>query len=236
MLFERCEQLAIEAVRRGEIGAERLLDDDAPPGAVVLARKPRLAEPGADRGESRRGRRKIEQTVMFSIARLLDALELGLQPFVRLRAIRFACEIGHAGEQLLGNGGIHRLGCELAKALFQMAAEIVGGLRRAPDPDDRETVRQQTRRGEIVKGGNEQPAGEIAGGAEDHEAARVRYTCSSRGGIRRHGCAVLSGSIWPPKPWRMAERTCSAKLLSSDFNLPLAMKPRARKSGQTDRP
>jgi hypothetical protein len=145
---------------------------------------------------------------MSGIARLLDALELGLQPFVHLWALRFACEIGHAGEQLHGNGGIHRLGCEFAKALFQMAAEIVGGLRCAPDPDDRETIRQQTRRGEIVKGGNKQPAGEVAGGAEDHEAARVRHTRSIRDGIRCHGCATLSGSMWPPKPLRMAERIC----------------------------
>jgi hypothetical protein len=47
MLFERSKQLAIEAVRRGEIGPERLLDDDAPPGAVPLARKPRRVPIGA---------------------------------------------------------------------------------------------------------------------------------------------------------------------------------------------
>ena len=39
MLVEHLQQRMVERLRRGEIGAERLLDDDPPPGAVLLARE-----------------------------------------------------------------------------------------------------------------------------------------------------------------------------------------------------
>ena len=61
ILAENAEQLSIELPRRGEVGAERLLDDDAPPGAVGLARQPQLAEMAADRRKTGRRRCQIER-------------------------------------------------------------------------------------------------------------------------------------------------------------------------------
>src|SRR6266852_5971861 len=57
MLVENLEQLLVEAASGSEIGAERLLDDDAPPRAILLAREPRLAKLAADRGKGG-GRRR----------------------------------------------------------------------------------------------------------------------------------------------------------------------------------
>ena len=46
------EKLAVERLRRGEIGAERLLDDDTPPGSIILPRQARLAEMASDDSEA----------------------------------------------------------------------------------------------------------------------------------------------------------------------------------------
>ena len=45
-LGEHGEDFAIERLRRFQIGAERLLDDDAPPASIVFARQPGFAETG----------------------------------------------------------------------------------------------------------------------------------------------------------------------------------------------
>src|ERR1700720_4409853 len=68
ILAEDPEQLAIELPRRGEIGAERLFDNDASPCAVGLARQSRLAEMTADRRKTGRRRRQIEQAVAVGLA------------------------------------------------------------------------------------------------------------------------------------------------------------------------
>src|SRR5260370_23666830 len=60
VLIEQLEQLMIERARGSKIGAERLLDDDAPPGTVALACKARLREPDADGRKGGGRRRKIK--------------------------------------------------------------------------------------------------------------------------------------------------------------------------------
>ena len=47
ILFEDAEQFLVERLRRGEIGAERLFDDDAPPGAVLFAAPGRIRRDGS---------------------------------------------------------------------------------------------------------------------------------------------------------------------------------------------
>ena len=199
MLGEAFEQPLVEAARRGEIGAERLLDDDAPPGAVRLACKPGLAEPGADRSERRRGCCEIEQTVACGVKRMLDARELSTEPLVGLAAFCFARQIGDAREQLGSDRTVHRVGGELTQARFQMFSEGLGRKVRTPHADDAECLRQQTCRGEVVEGGDEQASGEVAGGPENHEAARIRRPRLACRRLRCHGCATLcwtSGSMW----------------------------------------
>src|ERR1700722_11830078 len=63
ILFEDAEQRPIERLRRGEIGAEWLLDDDPAPRGAVFARQAGLAEVDADRRKGGRWRRQIKQAI-----------------------------------------------------------------------------------------------------------------------------------------------------------------------------
>src|SRR5580693_4329812 len=123
ILAEDPEQLAIELPRRSEIGTERLFDDDAPPGAVIFTRQPRLAEMAADRRETGRRRRQIEQAVAVGLALALDAGELAADFFVSLRIVRVALHIGDAGEKLLHGGGVDLAGGESRQAFLEIGAE-----------------------------------------------------------------------------------------------------------------
>jgi hypothetical protein len=120
MLGEVFEQSLIETACRREVGAERLLDDDAPPGAVHLARKPGLAEPGADRSERRRRSCEIEQTVARGVMRILDARELSTEALIGLTAFCFAGKVGDAREQPCSDRSVYGLRGKLAQARFQM--------------------------------------------------------------------------------------------------------------------
>jgi len=199
MLSEAFEQPLVEAARRGEIGAERLLEDDAAPGAVSLAGKAGLAKPGADRSKRCWRRCEIEQTIACGVTCVLDACELSTELLVGLAAFYFARQIGDAREQLCSDCTVHRLGGELTQARFQMFSEGLGRKLRTPHADDAERLRQQTCRGEVVEGGDEQASGEVAGGPENHEAARIRRPRLACRRLRCHGCATLcwtSGSMW----------------------------------------
>src|SRR5262249_54951220 len=123
ILVEDAEQLPIELTRRLEIGAERLLDDDAPPCAVLLARKADFAELADDQRESGRRRRQIEQAIATGRARSLDALERLTQPLVGLRIVELALHVVDGGQHRSGGPLIHGARGELAQAFLQAAAE-----------------------------------------------------------------------------------------------------------------
>ena len=101
ILLENAEKLLIERPRGSEIGAERLLDDDAPPGAVVLPRQAGLAEMAADRREARRRRCQIEQPIALGAALALDAGKLLPKLLVSRLVVGIALDIGDAAEHLL---------------------------------------------------------------------------------------------------------------------------------------
>ena len=80
----------LSALRRGEIGAERLFDDDAPPSAVFFARQAGFAEMAADRRKGGRRRRQIEQAVALGPALALDAFKLAADFLVGLVVVGIA--------------------------------------------------------------------------------------------------------------------------------------------------
>jgi hypothetical protein len=63
VLGEGMADLLVERAGRVEVAPERLLDDDPPPGALVLAREPGLAEPPDDLPEEAGRRREVEEDV-----------------------------------------------------------------------------------------------------------------------------------------------------------------------------
>ena len=76
-------------------------------------------------------------------------------------------------KQALGNCVVHRAGGELVQALHQAAANSLARHAVAGDADDAELVRQQLVYREIVERRDHQPMREIAGHAEDDEAAGI---------------------------------------------------------------
>ena len=195
VLFEDAEQLLIERARRGEIGAERLLDDDAPPGAVFLARQAGFAEMTADRRKAGGRRRQIEQPIALGAALALDALKLVADFSISLVVVGIALDIGDAAEHALDRALI-----DVPRGEFRQAVGKIGGeslaRRCAPgDADQGEGFRQQAFDGEIIKRGHQEPVGEVAGSAENHEAARIGRPCRGGGGPRavsgRHDALAL---------------------------------------------
>ena len=70
-LGEHAQDFAVERLRRGQIGAERLFDDDAPPMPVLLADEAGFAELLHDGGEHLWRRREVEQIIAAGVMRLV---------------------------------------------------------------------------------------------------------------------------------------------------------------------
>ena len=97
----------------------------------------------ADRRETGRRRRQIEQAVAVGLALALDAGELAADFFVSLRIVRVALHIGDAAEKLLHGGGVDLAGGESRQAFFEVGAERFARGFAARDADQGEGLRQQ---------------------------------------------------------------------------------------------
>ena len=222
VLFEDAKELLVERTRRREIGAERLFDDDAPPGAVLLARQPGLAEMCSDRREAGRRRRQIKQAIAFRRALALDAVEFLADFLIGRFVIRVALDIGDAAEQALDHAVVDRTGGKFRQAFGEIGPEGFARRGRARDADQGECLGQQTGGVEIVEGREQQAVGEVARRAENHQTTRVGHPRRGGGGPLRHeGLAFCSwglvlaadfGSTCAPKPLRIADRIFSAKV------------------------
>src|SRR2546423_15418394 len=103
------------------------------------------------------------------------------------------------------------------QALYQAVAQFVAGHALAGDADDAEFSRQQVGRCEIVEGRDHQPVREIAGDAENDKGAGIGFLLrQSADGHGRYAFdpGFFAGSLWPPKPARIAERIFSANVWS----------------------
>src|SRR6202790_4078114 len=125
ILIENAEELLIERARRGEIGAERLLDDDAPPRAAVLAGKTRLPEMRADRRKGGRRDREIEQPIALGAAFALDAGKLVSDFLVGVFGIGLALDIGDAAEHAFDHALIDLPRCEFRQAFGEIVAKCL---------------------------------------------------------------------------------------------------------------
>ena len=95
-------------------------------------------------------------------------------------------------------------------------AEFVVGPVGARDADDRECVGKQSSGGEVIERGQQQPLGQIAGGAENDEGARIGAARRAAGGGNESGRGDVHvqrpfGSTCPPNPLRIADNSRSAK-------------------------
>ena len=91
VLVDDLQQFAVQRLRRGQVGAERLFDHQPPPAAVLLQHAG-AAELAGDRQEGVGRRRQIEQAVAAGFARRLQAVEPVAQLVERGRVLRIGLD------------------------------------------------------------------------------------------------------------------------------------------------
>src|SRR5581483_1362092 len=109
------------------------------------------------------------------------------------------------------------LGQNLRQELLQRRRPFLAGLLVVVHAHQRQARRQQMRPRQIVERRDDQPFGQIAIGAEDHDGARRRRRLVGKHAHWSSSFALWTGmvlSIWPPNSLRMAESSFSPKLFS----------------------
>jgi hypothetical protein len=165
----RVHQL-VQGARAGEIGAERLLDDDAPPGVRCLGpRQSGGAEVLHDRPVHRRRNREVEERAEPAAA----LLETGSDPSVQPRIVHLPLKVRHVSRErrrhVVGRGETG----ELREALVQFLLERLVGHRRSRDADHHEARRQPLAEREAIERRQQLAPRQIAGSAEDDEGGRL---------------------------------------------------------------
>ena len=106
------QQVVVERLRRREVGAERLLDHEPPPYAVVFAQHPATTELPADRRECIGRSCEVVQAVAAGFPFRLQPVQLFVQVFKRTRNVRIGGNAGDAFQQPAGDRIVDRAGGE----------------------------------------------------------------------------------------------------------------------------
>ena len=160
-----------------QVAAERLLDHDAAPGDLVAHRvdEAGLTQPGDDRGEELGRDGQVIDPVASRAQGLVDALERLFESLVRRRIVEGAGRkedpIGELGPDLLEVGT-----ADLGQRLLVLGAEFGVGPVAAGEADDRGLGRQVAAPRELEERRDELAVGQVAGGAEEHEGARLGHS------------------------------------------------------------
>jgi hypothetical protein len=113
----------IERLRRGEIGAERFLDNKAAPHPILLASETRLPKMATDRRECCRWRREIEEPVTVRVTCLFDPREHSIKLLVRRRIVSIAIDVTYAVEQSIRDIIFDLAGPKAAQAFRHVGPE-----------------------------------------------------------------------------------------------------------------
>ena len=203
----------VQLARRLEVVAERLLDDQAVPagGRAVLGH---LLDERADR---RRRHGEVVEPVSLraaldvdAVAHLDEALARAVLGVVELR-------VAHPRAELVPDVLAELVAGVLLDRVLHRLAEAVVGARRPRRSDDREPLGQQVPEGERVERRHQLAHGQVAGGAEDDDRARLgappeRQALGERvrgadGGEAAHSADLTA---WPPNWLRSAALTFAA--------------------------
>ena len=166
---------------------EWLLDDHATPKpllpvlVLVLIGEFRLAELIHNGAEESIGDREIEDDVALGAMRLFGLVKSTAKRFVQFGLGQIALDIRHFLRKPLPSSLVDvidiKFGHGISDKAFQRIVKVVApafrSSRRPRHADQREFFRQHLGAREIIKCGNHQAFGEVAGGAEDHHGARI---------------------------------------------------------------
>ena len=184
-LVALAKDAGVQLPGRGQIGAERLLDDDAAERSALLLQQAGLPEPVHDRPEEARRHRAVEHRAAgdpLLHGRVgLGLLEIALQVVEPVPDETPALRVDVVGVELRG-----RVLAERLQGLGEILAERLVGTVIVIDAEDREALGQEARPREVVERGHQQALGQVAAGPEDHQRAGRRR-------LRAAGCRVLEG-------------------------------------------
>ncbi len=174
------EHLPVELERGGQVGAERLLDDDAfPAGAVLEAGAVQLL---AEQAEEARRRGEVEEDVAAALVLGVEPGHLGLERLEGAEVVEAGRQVVEAADQVVPRRLVEGMtGVELLDVLAEPGAEGVGRERVHRRAQQREALAQQAVAGEVVERRHQQALGQVAGGAEDEHHARL---AGGAGGLR----------------------------------------------------
>ena len=198
--LEDAEDLAVERPGRVEIGAERLLDHHPTPAARLLVGEARGAEILDDDRERLGRRRQVEQHVALGAMPPGDRLERLAEPAKRGRVVEIPFVIVDPAGQPAPGRRFRVDRADLARAAGEFGAKLLARIVAAADAEHRELLRQQLGARQIDHRGQQQPLGQVAGAAEDHQCRRRRLL-----GLDRHRhpsrhsarAAASTSSTWP---------------------------------------
>ena len=222
--LEILAQAAVEIARRLQVVAERLFHDDAAKALFIRRNQSRFAKLLGDGGEEAVGGGQVKKDVALEVLVLVNLRQQGLQVLVGLGLFEIALQEGHAGRDGIPQRLVH-LGdfafAALVQPAFQEIAQVVLPLLAGPvvmvHPDQRQPLRQHAGARQVVERRHDQPLGQVAIGAEDHDRGGRRRRLVRQGAHLSSSLALCAGttlSMWPPNSLRMADSSFSPKVLS----------------------
>jgi hypothetical protein len=173
-LVEHRQDLAVQLLRLGLPRAERLFDDDAHVGLVVLV-EPVLAELLHDQAEEVRRGREVEDAAERDPGLLVELPKLLPEPVEDRVVVEGPRHVAHLLEQLLEHLLVRRAARVLLDRVARDPAVLIVRHVGSRDGDQVEALGERALVREVVDRGKELAVRQIPRGAEDHE----------RGGMHR---------------------------------------------------
>ena len=164
---------AVEVARPGEVRAEGFFDDRARPAAFRAGLvEAALLEPGDDRLELLRPRRKVEHPPAAEVVFPVEFLDARGERVIAGVVVEGAAVIVEVLRKMVPEFLLDGLTRKLLGRLLHFLAEHVVALVAPGEADDGHVRGQIAVGGEIVERGHELAMGQIAGRAEDDQRTR----------------------------------------------------------------
>ena len=168
---ERIADDAIEFARGRKIGSERFFDDNPRPAPFARFVQTCRLQVFQDRFELIRRGREIKKTIAACPPLLVDLVQTLRQTFVAGLVFKFALVIKNGLRESFPDFVAHRLPGEFSCRVLELASKFVIAFFATRKANDRDRGRQLAVGREIVESGDELAMSEVAGRAENHDAA-----------------------------------------------------------------